>query len=175
MCVVKQYVIFFVGYGFVDFDSPVSAQKAVAALKTIGVQAQMAKVSQPNMTSLPFFLISPFFLSSFSLIQPRTPHLLRKYASTILQWPSAEHFCLHLQFLICPLFLHSSCQHITLPLPSYACVRVCTVSTRLTLVCFGMLTSFPGPSPFFADTCRIDSRNLNVRFWMCPSTFVLLV
>lgn len=34
----------FSGYGFVDFDSPAAAQKAVAALKTTGVQAQMAKV-----------------------------------------------------------------------------------------------------------------------------------
>ncbi|XP_077583901.1 RNA-binding motif, single-stranded-interacting protein 1 isoform X1 [Stigmatopora nigra] len=32
------------GYGFVDFDSPTAAQKAVSALKTSGVQAQMAKV-----------------------------------------------------------------------------------------------------------------------------------
>lgn len=32
------------GYGFVDFDSPAAAQKAVASLKTTGVQAQMAKV-----------------------------------------------------------------------------------------------------------------------------------
>lgn len=31
------------GYGFVDFDSPAAAQKAVAALKTSGIQAQMAK------------------------------------------------------------------------------------------------------------------------------------
>ncbi|KAG7255672.1 hypothetical protein CRUP_017474 [Coryphaenoides rupestris] len=31
------------GYGFVDFDSPATAQKAVAALKSNGVQAQMAK------------------------------------------------------------------------------------------------------------------------------------
>ncbi|KAM6934654.1 RNA-binding motif, single-stranded-interacting protein 1 [Xenentodon cancila] len=31
------------GYGFVDFDSPAAAQKAVAGLKTAGVQAQMAK------------------------------------------------------------------------------------------------------------------------------------
>ncbi|XP_071211950.1 RNA-binding motif, single-stranded-interacting protein 1-like isoform X3 [Salvelinus alpinus] len=33
-------------YGFVDFDSPAAAQKAVTALKTSGVQAQMAKVRQ---------------------------------------------------------------------------------------------------------------------------------
>ncbi|XP_029689608.1 RNA-binding motif, single-stranded-interacting protein 2-like isoform X2 [Takifugu rubripes] len=33
------------GYGFVDFDSPTSAQKAVTALKSGGVQAQMAKFS----------------------------------------------------------------------------------------------------------------------------------
>uniref|UniRef100_H3BH58 RNA binding motif single stranded interacting protein 2 n=1 Tax=Latimeria chalumnae TaxID=7897 RepID=H3BH58_LATCH len=31
------------GYGFVDFDSPAAAQKAVTALKASGVQAQMAK------------------------------------------------------------------------------------------------------------------------------------
>lgn len=35
----------FTGYGFVDFDSPAAAQKAVASLKASGVQAQMAKVS----------------------------------------------------------------------------------------------------------------------------------
>ncbi|XP_028969273.1 RNA-binding motif, single-stranded-interacting protein 1 isoform X3 [Esox lucius] len=34
------------GYGFVDFDSPAAAQKAVTALKNSGVQAQMAKVRQ---------------------------------------------------------------------------------------------------------------------------------
>jgi uncharacterized protein YegP (UPF0339 family) len=34
----------FTGYGFVDFDSPAAAQKAVASLKANGVQAQMAKV-----------------------------------------------------------------------------------------------------------------------------------
>ncbi|EQB77331.1 hypothetical protein CB1_000290018 [Camelus ferus] len=33
------------GYGFVDFDSPAAAQKAVSALKANGVQAQMAKLS----------------------------------------------------------------------------------------------------------------------------------
>lgn len=32
------------GYGFVDFDSPSAAQKAVTALKSTGIQAQMAKV-----------------------------------------------------------------------------------------------------------------------------------
>lgn len=36
------------GYGFVDFDSPSSAQKAVTALKSGGVQAQMAKVRTPH-------------------------------------------------------------------------------------------------------------------------------
>ncbi|KPP58223.1 hypothetical protein Z043_123971, partial [Scleropages formosus] len=35
------------GYGFVDFDSPAAAQKAVTALKASGVQAQMAKVDRP--------------------------------------------------------------------------------------------------------------------------------
>ncbi|KAM9752939.1 RNA-binding motif, single-stranded-interacting protein 2-like isoform 3-T3 [Menidia menidia] len=36
------------GYGFVDFDSPGSAQKAVTALKAGGVQAQMAKEQDPT-------------------------------------------------------------------------------------------------------------------------------
>uniref|UniRef100_A0A673JV70 RNA-binding motif, single-stranded-interacting protein 1-like n=1 Tax=Sinocyclocheilus rhinocerous TaxID=307959 RepID=A0A673JV70_9TELE len=40
------------GYGFVDFDSPVSAQKAVAGLKTNGVQAQMAKQQEQDPTNL---------------------------------------------------------------------------------------------------------------------------
>jgi len=38
-------VFYISGYGFVDFDSPAAAQKAVSALKASGVQAQMAKVS----------------------------------------------------------------------------------------------------------------------------------
>lgn len=43
------YVLLYIpaGYGFVDFDSPASAQKAVTALKAGGVQAQMAKVRTP--------------------------------------------------------------------------------------------------------------------------------
>uniref|UniRef100_A0A8P4JYB0 RNA binding motif single stranded interacting protein 1 n=1 Tax=Dicentrarchus labrax TaxID=13489 RepID=A0A8P4JYB0_DICLA len=40
------------GYGFVDFDSPTAAQKAVAALKTTGVQAQMAKQQEQDPTNL---------------------------------------------------------------------------------------------------------------------------
>ncbi|KAM4609212.1 RNA-binding motif, single-stranded-interacting protein 1 isoform 2-T2 [Polymixia lowei] len=40
------------GYGFVDFDSPAAAQKAVAALKTSGVQAQMAKQQEQDPTNL---------------------------------------------------------------------------------------------------------------------------
>ncbi len=40
------------GYGFVDFDSPAAAQKAVASLKASGVQAQMAKVSLTPPVSL---------------------------------------------------------------------------------------------------------------------------
>lgn len=43
------YVSLPAGYGFVDFDSPASAQKAVTALKAGGVQAQMAKVSEMAM------------------------------------------------------------------------------------------------------------------------------
>ncbi|XP_034167554.1 RNA-binding motif, single-stranded-interacting protein 2b isoform X3 [Pangasianodon hypophthalmus] len=40
------------GYGFVDFDSPASAQKAVTALKATGVQAQMAKQQEQDPTNL---------------------------------------------------------------------------------------------------------------------------
>ncbi|XP_059040904.1 RNA-binding motif, single-stranded-interacting protein 2 isoform X4 [Mustela lutreola] len=40
------------GYGFVDFDSPSAAQKAVAALKASGVQAQMAKQQEQDPTNL---------------------------------------------------------------------------------------------------------------------------
>uniref|UniRef100_A0A8C7YRZ8 RNA binding motif single stranded interacting protein 1 n=1 Tax=Oryzias sinensis TaxID=183150 RepID=A0A8C7YRZ8_9TELE len=40
------------GYGFVDFDSPAAAQKAVAALKTSGIQAQMAKQQEQDPTNL---------------------------------------------------------------------------------------------------------------------------
>lgn len=35
------------GYGFVDFQNPADAQKAVQALTTNGVMAQFAKVSVP--------------------------------------------------------------------------------------------------------------------------------
>uniref|UniRef100_A0A8C1L4B2 RNA binding motif, single stranded interacting protein 2b n=1 Tax=Cyprinus carpio TaxID=7962 RepID=A0A8C1L4B2_CYPCA len=40
------------GYGFVDFDSQASAQKAVTALKASGVQAQMAKQQEQDPTNL---------------------------------------------------------------------------------------------------------------------------
>ncbi|XP_069791483.1 RNA-binding motif, single-stranded-interacting protein 1 isoform X6 [Narcine bancroftii] len=40
------------GYGFVDFDSPAAAQKAVAALKGNGIQAQMAKQQEQDPTNL---------------------------------------------------------------------------------------------------------------------------
>ncbi|XP_070963404.1 RNA-binding motif, single-stranded-interacting protein 2-like [Oncorhynchus clarkii lewisi] len=40
------------GYGFVDFDSPSAAQKAVTALKAGGVQAQMAKQQEQDPTNM---------------------------------------------------------------------------------------------------------------------------
>nr|XP_023675950.1 RNA-binding motif, single-stranded-interacting protein 3-like [Paramormyrops kingsleyae] len=40
------------GYGFVDFDSPAAAQKAVLSLKASGVQAQMAKQQEQDPTNL---------------------------------------------------------------------------------------------------------------------------
>ena len=39
-----MFVLLFTGYGFVDFDSLASAQKAVQALQQQGIEAQMAKV-----------------------------------------------------------------------------------------------------------------------------------
>lgn len=35
---------FFLGYGFVDFESPACAEGAVKGLQAKGIQAQMAKV-----------------------------------------------------------------------------------------------------------------------------------
>lgn len=60
----------FSGYGFVDFDSPAAAQKAVASLKANGVQAQMAKVRatmllQDNLScwvKFPRVCFAPIFL-----------------------------------------------------------------------------------------------------------------
>ncbi|XP_056888899.1 RNA-binding motif, single-stranded-interacting protein 1 [Takifugu flavidus] len=40
------------GYGFVDFDSPSAAQKAVTTLKSTGIQAQMAKQQEQDPTNL---------------------------------------------------------------------------------------------------------------------------
>ena len=43
-------VFHLLGYGFVDFDNPHSAQRAVAALQSKGVQAQMARVNSCPLT-----------------------------------------------------------------------------------------------------------------------------
>uniref|UniRef100_A0A023GC16 Putative rna-binding protein elav/hu rrm superfamily n=1 Tax=Amblyomma triste TaxID=251400 RepID=A0A023GC16_AMBTT len=40
------------GYGFVDFESPLAAEKAVKALQAQGVQAQMAKQQEQDPTNL---------------------------------------------------------------------------------------------------------------------------
>jgi len=40
------------GYGFVDFDSPSSAQRAVTALQNQGIQAQMARQQEQDPTNL---------------------------------------------------------------------------------------------------------------------------
>ena len=37
--------LFLTGYGFVNFEAPAAAQRAVEALESKGFQAQMAKVS----------------------------------------------------------------------------------------------------------------------------------
>ena len=43
-CRVSQSIHLSPGYGFVDFDAPGSAERAVQALQAQGIQAQMAKV-----------------------------------------------------------------------------------------------------------------------------------
>lgn len=43
-------LLVFSGYGFVDFEVPLAAEQAVKALQAQGIQAQMAKVSQPHIT-----------------------------------------------------------------------------------------------------------------------------
>lgn len=62
--------VYLSGYGFVDFDSPAAAQKAVASLKANGVQAQMAKVRVTmfiaGLSELKLGLLL-FFLRSWSL------------------------------------------------------------------------------------------------------------
>jgi len=40
------------GYGFVDFDNPLSAQRAVSALQQKGIQAQMARQQEQDPTNL---------------------------------------------------------------------------------------------------------------------------
>ncbi len=40
------FILYFAGYGFVDFESPLAAEAAVKALQARGVQAQMAKVDK---------------------------------------------------------------------------------------------------------------------------------
>uniref|UniRef100_A0A3Q1FVW5 RNA binding motif, single stranded interacting protein 2a n=1 Tax=Acanthochromis polyacanthus TaxID=80966 RepID=A0A3Q1FVW5_9TELE len=48
----QPFCLNFKRYGFVDFDSPAAAQKAVTALKSSGVQAQMAKQQEQDPTNL---------------------------------------------------------------------------------------------------------------------------
>uniref|UniRef100_A0A2K5F9C0 RNA binding motif single stranded interacting protein 2 n=1 Tax=Aotus nancymaae TaxID=37293 RepID=A0A2K5F9C0_AOTNA len=71
------------GYGFVDFDSPSAAQKAVTALKASGVQAQMAKVRRFCCLSLPSswdYRRPPSCLANFG--QSLTPLMLLRMEST---------------------------------------------------------------------------------------------
>lgn len=60
--VISNRICLFAGYGFVDFDSPAAAQKAVASLKANGVQAQMAKV-RSVLTFILSFVTLIFFVT----------------------------------------------------------------------------------------------------------------
>ncbi|XP_053554334.1 RNA-binding motif, single-stranded-interacting protein 1 isoform X4 [Bombina bombina] len=65
------------GYGFVDFDSPAAAQKAVSALKATGVQAQMAKQQEQDPTNL--------YISNlpFSMDEQELENMLKPFGQVI--------------------------------------------------------------------------------------------
>ncbi|XP_074624697.1 RNA-binding motif, single-stranded-interacting protein 1-like isoform X2 [Acropora palmata] len=65
------------GYGFVDFESPAVAQKAVTALKNKGIQAQMAKQQEQDPTNL-YFLYLPS-----NLDEAKLEAMLRRYGKVI--------------------------------------------------------------------------------------------
>lgn len=65
------------GYGFVDFESPTVAQKAVTALKNKGIQAQMAKQQEQDPTNL-YFLYLP---RNFD--EAKLEAMLRRYGKVI--------------------------------------------------------------------------------------------
>ncbi|KAM9221775.1 LOW QUALITY PROTEIN: RNA-binding motif, single-stranded-interacting protein 1-like [Dugong dugon] len=65
------------GYGFVDFDSPAAAQKAVFALKASGVQAQMAKQQEQDPTNL--------YISNLplSMVEQELENMLKPFGQVI--------------------------------------------------------------------------------------------
>uniref|UniRef100_A0AAY4C277 RRM domain-containing protein n=1 Tax=Denticeps clupeoides TaxID=299321 RepID=A0AAY4C277_9TELE len=65
------------GYGFVDFDSPAAAQKAVTALKGSGIQAQMAKQQEQDPTNL--------YISNLplSMDEPELENMLKPFGQVI--------------------------------------------------------------------------------------------
>ncbi|XP_078259949.1 RNA-binding motif, single-stranded-interacting protein 1-like isoform X2 [Rhinoraja longicauda] len=65
------------GYGFVDFDSPTAAQKAVAALKGNGIQAQMAKQQEQDPTNLYISNLPP------SMDEQELENMLKPYGQVI--------------------------------------------------------------------------------------------
>ncbi|KAK2562169.1 RNA-binding motif [Acropora cervicornis] len=73
------------GYGFVDFESPAVAQKAVTALKNKGIQAQMAKQQEQDPTNL-YFLYLPSNLdeavNTLLVVSVATFSLLKRMENT---------------------------------------------------------------------------------------------
>ncbi|GFQ67105.1 protein alan shepard [Trichonephila clavata] len=61
------------GYGFVDFESPVSAEAAVKALANQGVQAQMAKQQEQDPTNL-YIANLPHYMSETELEEMLAPY-----------------------------------------------------------------------------------------------------
>ncbi|XP_049269125.1 RNA-binding motif, single-stranded-interacting protein 1 isoform X2 [Rhipicephalus sanguineus] len=61
------------GYGFVDFESPLAAEKAVKALQAQGVQAQMAKQQEQDPTNL-YMANLPLYMAEQDLEQLLQAH-----------------------------------------------------------------------------------------------------
>ncbi|XP_029834094.2 RNA-binding motif, single-stranded-interacting protein 1 isoform X2 [Ixodes scapularis] len=61
------------GYGFVDFESPLAAEKAVKALQAQGVQAQMAKQQEQDPTNL-YIANLPLYMVEQDLEQMLSNH-----------------------------------------------------------------------------------------------------
>lgn len=122
------------GYGFVDFDSPAAAQKAVTALKSSGVQAQMAKVAYMhilhnlsqdsisfNTVTRSYYFTSPKLKRNDQGLMTRTP-MVPISLLTVFSHPLT--LCLQLCLFLSVFPLHISLPSIHLSLPLHLCLCV---------------------------------------------------